>query len=102
MPELVALCYLLHLRSGIGDRNEPVASLAGLLEEILLENIWLERAARFAGDDEQALFRVDLRLRCPNLRRVGGIQNEQLRASGNLAERHLQHFWTQTRPAHAQ
>ena len=51
VAEVVALGYLLHLRAGIGDGDEAAAgffgahSLLHALEEILLENIRLERGA---------------------------------------------------------
>ena len=64
--KLVAFGDLLHLRAGIGDGDEAAAGLVGAdrllhaLEEILLVNVGLERAARFAGDDEERLREVDL------------------------------------------
>ena len=69
VAEVVALGDLLHLRAGIGDGDEAAAgfvradSLLHALKEILLEDVGLERAARFAGNDEQRLRQIDLALR---------------------------------------
>src|SRR6267142_1729266 len=55
--ELITLCHLLHLGAGISDGNEMLAGfiladcLLHAIEEILLEDIWFQRAARLAGDD---------------------------------------------------
>ena len=66
MQKVVAFGHLLHLRSGVGDRDEVAADFIGAdrllraLEEILFEDVGFERAARFAGDDEQRLRNIDL------------------------------------------
>ncbi len=108
MAEAIGLGDLLHLRAGVGDGDEAAAGFVradGLLrpfEEILLENIGLERGAGLAGDDEQRLGQVDLVLDRLDLRRIGGIEHMQLRKARDLAEGHCQHVGAQTGAAHAQ
>ena len=63
MPEAVGFRHLLHLRTGISDGDEAAAIAPGALEEVLLEDIRLERAARFAGNDKQRLLQIDAGLK---------------------------------------
>ena len=64
MAEAICLSDLLHLRSGIGDGNKAAARFVGAnglfhaLEEILLENIRLQRGAGLAGNNEQSLRKI--------------------------------------------
>ncbi len=108
MAEVIGLGDLLHFRAGIGDGDEAAAGLVradGLLhpfEEVLLENIGLERGAGLAGDDEQRLGQVDFVFGCLDLRRIGGIEHVQSREACDLAEGHRQHVGAQTGTAHAQ
>src|SRR5262249_48005864 len=57
--ETIALRHLLHFGAGIGDgdktvaRSFPVEYLLHAGEEVLLEDVGLQRAAGLAGDDEQ-------------------------------------------------
>ena len=84
MAEVIGLGDLLHFRAGIGDGDEAAAGFVradGLLhpfEEVLLENIGLERGAGLAGDDEQRPGQVDFVLGGLDLRRIGGIEHVQL------------------------
>ena len=88
-PEFVLLGDLLHLRSRIRDGDEAASVAAGALEEILLEDVRLERRSGFAGDDEQRARQVHAALDRENLRRVGGIEDVQLGKSVALAERRV-------------
>ena len=84
MAEVIALGDRLQLRPGIGDGNEvrsrPFVADRSLraLEEILLEDIRLERAAGFARHDEERARRIDLALDRADLRRIGRIEHQQL------------------------
>src|SRR5438309_9740462 len=73
VPEAVGFRHLLHLRTGISDGAEAAAIAPGALEEVLLEDIRLERAARFAGNDKQRLLQIDAGLRRPYLSPLGGM-----------------------------
>ena len=107
-PEFVAFGNRLHFRPGVGYGDEPAAGLrvANLrphaLKEILLEDIRLQRASRFAGDDANRPCQIQFLLKRPNLRRVCRVQHVQLGKPGDFAEGHSQHFRAQARSAHAQ
>ncbi len=73
-----------------------------LLVEILLENIRLKRAARFARDDEDRFRHVELLRQSADLRGIGGIENENLRIAVDFSVGEFHHFHAQTRTAHAQ
>src|ERR1700733_435367 len=108
MPEEITLRHFLHLRPGIGNCHKVAArlirshSLLRKLEEILLENIGFESAARFAGNDEKRSGNVDLFLESFHLRGICRIENVQVRIAGNLAEGLSQNFRTQARSSHAE
>ena len=108
MQKTIRLRYLLHLRSWVGDRHEVAADLvvadylARALKEILFENIGLERAARFAGNNEQRFRDVDEVFERFHLRGIGGIEHMQSREVRDPAKRQAQHFGAQTGAAHAQ
>ena len=101
MPETICLRDLLHLRPGIGDGHEMATgivcahSLFRAVEEILFEDVGFERAARLAGNNEERFGNVDFLLKCLHLRRIGGVENVQVRVPGTLAESHPQNFRTQ-------
>ena len=78
------------------------AHRAGAVEEIIHEDIGLERAAGFAGDDEQRLGEVDRLFDGLDLRRIGAVEHVEARPAGLIAEGFAQHFRPQARPAHAQ
>ena len=108
VAEAIGLGDLLHLRSGIGDGDEAAArfvradGLLHALEEILLENVGLERGAGLAGDDEQGLRQIDFVFERLDLRRIGGIEHVQFGEAGDLAEGLAQHFGAKTGSAHAE
>ncbi len=64
--EVVALRHLLHLGTRVGNGDEMVARrvladcLLHSLKKILLEDIWLQRAAGLAGHDAQRPRQIDL------------------------------------------
>src|SRR5215472_4916647 len=108
MQKAVALCDLLHLRTWVGNRNELTAGLAGAdrlsgaFKEILLEDVRLERAARFAGNDEKGFCDLDLMFKGFDLRGVGRVQDVQHRKTRQVSEGHTQDFRAQTRSSHAE
>ena len=102
VAEVVGLGDVLHLRPGVGDGDETVGSAARALEEILLEDVGLERAAGLAGDDEERLGEIDLALDGADLRGIGGVEHMQLGESGNRAEGHAHDFGAEAGAAHAQ
>ena len=54
-------------------------SCVDAVEEILLENVGLERRARLARDDEERVFQIDFVLERLHLRRIGRIEHVKLR-----------------------
>src|SRR5207249_7562810 len=76
--------------------------LAGALEEVLLEDVRLEGAARLARDDEERLPQIDLPLDSLDLRGIGRVQHVQLRVARDLAEGHLEDLLAEARAAHAE
>ena len=76
--------------------------LLGTFEEILLEDVRFERAARFAGNNEKRLRHVDLVFEGFDLRGICGVEYVQNGKMGNASERHSQDFGTKTRSTHAQ
>ena len=90
MAEVVAFGDLLHLRPGVGDGDKAAAGFVGTdgllhaLEEILLVDVGLERAAGFAGHDEKRLREIDLLFDVADLRRVGRIEDVEAREAGCL------------------
>ncbi len=100
--------HLLHLRAGVGDGHKMAARLLGahraphLLEEKLLQDIRLERGTGFARHDHQRLAQVHCVAGGLHLRRVGGVDDVQLRESRLRPEGLGQHLGAQARAAHAQ
>ena len=74
LPKTIRLGLSLQLRTGIGNGDEsPAGPLRAnrpphAVEEVVLENLGLKRAARFARHDEQRLGRIDFRLQRADLR----------------------------------
>ncbi len=108
VTEAVAFRDLLHLRAGIGDRDEVLSGVGRAdradhaFEEILLEDVRFERAAGFAGDDDERAGEVDAGFDGAHLRGHGGIEHVQLGESWLLAERGGEHFRSEARAAHAE
>ena len=86
-------------------KREPASSaptaLFATLEEILLEDIRFERAARLARHDEKSSGGIDLAFDCSNLCRVGRVEYQKRRAA-LTPERLCQHLRTEARSAHAE
>src|SRR5580704_16427885 len=101
VAKAIALGYFLHVRSWIGNCYKALRRflrancLLHLFEEILFENIRLERAARLAGHNENRLLHVELARKCPNLRWISRVEHENFRMAFDLAVRELQYFHAQ-------
>ena len=108
VAKTVGFRNFLEVRARVGDRDEALPcrfrsdGLLHLVVEILLEDIRLEGAARFARDDEDRFRHVELLRECANLSRVGGIKDENLRIPVDLSVGEFHHFNAQTRTAHAE
>ncbi len=108
LAEPVGLGDLLEPRARIGDRDESAAralrpdDLPGALEEVLLEDVRLERAPGLRRDDEERLRDVHLPLERPDLGGIGGVEHEHLGESVDPAERLLQHLGAEARASHAE
>ena len=74
----------------------------GALPEILLEDIGFERAARFAGDDEQGARNVDHAVEMADLCRIGRVEHVQTRQARASAKGLRQHFGAEAGAAHAE
>ena len=76
-PKAVAFGNLLHFRARICDGEEATAGFlradesCDTVEEILLENVRLERRARLARDDEERVPQIDFVLESLHLSRIG-------------------------------
>src|ERR1035437_38308 len=83
----------LQRRSGIGDRDEVFAGFvlalyrANPVEEIVQENVWLQRAAGFGRDDEQRLAEIDGMFDRLDLSGVAAVQHVEARPAGLPSER---------------
>jgi hypothetical protein len=105
--ECVGACFLLELRSGIGDGDEMLAGLlphdgASTVPEVRFEDARLERRTGLAGDHVERARWVATFVEGAHLRRIGGIEHREARESGLDGERHGQHFRAQARAAHAE
>src|SRR5581483_1216922 len=102
VAELVSFGFFLKLRPLIGNGNEAAAgflsadSLCHALEEILFEDIWFERGARFARDDEKRFRKIDSFLESFHLRRVSGVKHVQARKTLKLPICFFQNFGAET------
>ncbi len=100
--------HLLDRGARIGDRDEMrcrfglAERLLGALEEILLEDVGFERAARFARDDEQRPLQVDRAFDAADLRRIGRVDDLQSREARPAAKALRQHLGAEARSAHAE
>ena len=92
MAEIIGLGHLLHLRFRIRDRNEVASCLVRAdhllraLKEILFEDVRFQRAARFAGNDEQRFSNINLVFEGFDLRWIRRIEHMQLRPAADFAE----------------
>src|SRR5207249_7839606 len=98
VAEAIRLRDPVQLRSRIGDGDEAAADavgaddLAGALEEVLLEDVRLEGAARLARVYGERRPQIDLPLDSLDLRGIGRVQHVQLRVARDLAEGHLEYL----------
>src|SRR4029450_3403567 len=98
----------LELRGGVPYRDEALAPLAtsdGLrqaLEEVLLEDVGLERRPRLRGHDEHGPREVDPRLARADLGRVRRVQHRERGPSGLLSERNAEDLGTEARASHTE
>src|ERR1700745_3827327 len=93
VPEAGRGRHLLNLRVRVGDRDKALGrlrlaamGLLSLLEEVRLEDVGLQSAARLARDDEQRLLQVDRVFEPFDLRRVSRIEHVQFREARYRAE----------------
>src|SRR5260370_24044495 len=106
--EAVAPGDLFHLGAGIGDGDEARSDLRradrllGAREEILFEDVRLERGAGFARHDEERARRIDAALEGADLRGIGGIEHEQLGKARLTAEGFGEDLGSEARSANAQ
>ncbi len=98
----------MHFRARVGDGDEAAAGFVGAnsllhaLEEILLIDVGFERAAGFAGNDEEGLGEIDFLFDGADLCRVGGIENVQAREARSLREGELRAPRAKAGTAHAE
>src|SRR5262249_47514855 len=108
VAELVAFCDPLHLRSRVGYGDEATArfvwtdGLLHALEEVSFEDVRLERAARFALNNEQSFAKIHLLSESLDLRAIRRTEHMQLRIPINFAIGHPQHFGAKARTSHAE
>ena len=79
-----------HVGARIGDGDEAASGYLGAkgllhaLEEILLVDVRFERAAGFAGNDEESFRQIDLFFDVADLRRVSRVVDVETRVAGRL------------------
>ena len=106
--EFIPLGDALHLRTRIGDGDEPVADFFfadfrfHAVEKVLLVDVWFQSASGFAGDDADRAVEVYFFFDGFNLGGIGGIQDVELGVARDFAERHSKNFGTQAGAAHSQ
>ena len=106
--EAVGLGDPLHLRARVGDRDEAAPDLRGTdgrlrpLEEVLLEDVRLERRARLGRDDEERPREIHGRLERPDLRGIGRVEDVELGPAGDATEGQLENFGAEARAAHSE
>ena len=84
--------------AGFLRADEPLDTV----EEILFENVGLERRARLARDDEERVFQIDFVLEGLHLSRIGRIEHVKFREPADRAEGRLDYFRTEARSPHSQ
>ena len=106
VAELVVLRHALEGGPRIGDGNKMLRSLVRAnrvlhqLKEVLLKDVRLKGAARFAGDDKDGFLQIQLLLESCNLGRIGRIKDMQLRSAIRFSEGLAHDFGTQAGAAH--
>src|SRR5690348_14203700 len=106
--ELTGFRHLLHFGARIGDGDEAAADFAGAdlgfdaLKKILLEDVRLEGTSRFAGNDAERFFQIEFFLEGFDLGGISGVQDMQLRKTGDFAEGHTENFRAKAGAAHAE
>src|SRR5262249_18891713 len=106
-PKAVAFGNLLQLRARIRNCEEVTAGFLGAnepldtVEEILFENIGLERRARLARYDEERVFQIDFVLEGPHLSWIGRIEHVKFREPADRAEGRLDYFRAEARSPHS-
>src|SRR6202162_784305 len=106
-PSACAICSNFEPGSVMAMKWVPALSAAthrllDPFEEILFEDVRLERRAGLTGDDENRIANVNFVLESFHLSGIGGIQHKQFRVAVNLPESHLENFRTQAGPTHAE
>src|SRR4051812_12851336 len=76
--------------------------LLGLLEEIRLEDVGLQGAARLARYEEERLLQIDRALETLALRRIGRVEHMQFREARHRAEALFEPLGPQAGAAHAE
>src|SRR5580704_4874337 len=108
MAKAVALRHFLHLRAWIGGSDETLSrfrcadGLLHFLVEILFEDIRFERSSGLTRNDKNSFGDVDLAFQRPDLSRIGGIEDMNLRIPIFLPESFPKHFDAKARAAHTQ
>ena len=77
------------------------ARLADAVEEIVGEDVRLQRAAGFGGGDEKGRLDLDRRVDVVDLLRIGGVQHVEARRAGLLTEGLADHLRAEAGTAHA-
>ncbi len=104
--EPVILRDLLHVRAGIGDGDEMVAGaplaegIGRELEEICLEDVGFQRAARLRRHDEQRVRGIDPAGEARDLLGIGAVEHEELGPAAAMAEGLGENLRAERRAAH--
>src|SRR4029077_7636484 len=108
LAKLIRFGDLLHFGARVSDGDEAIANFffthfsLYALKKLLLVDVRLEGASRFARNDAHSALEVHFRFDGPDLRGVGGIQNMKLGMAFDFSKRHAQNFGTETGTSHAQ
>src|SRR5687768_3428405 len=78
----------------------PTHCRNGAIEKMLLEDIYLERRARFRRNDDKRPFDIDGGFYRKNLPRIGGVKNVKVRVTIRAADDRSHHVRRQARAAH--
>lgn len=108
LAKALALGDRFQRRAGIGDGDEVRASPVGAngpfcqFEEVCLQDIGLERAARLARHDEKRSGGINLAFDGSNLSRVGRVKHHELGGTVLAPECFGEHLRSEARSAHAE